>query len=88
MSKFCIKITNSSKYGSFSDNFSKVNSKFCENDIYHLGFDLEFYKEQQNRKVYRLFLTRHLNIRLKDLYLKLLKKIFVINTTTYTLAVR
>ena len=88
MSKFCIKITNSSKYGSFSDNFSKVNSKFCENDIYHLEFDLEFYKEQQNRKVYRLFLTRHLNIRLKDLYLKLFKKILVINTTTYTLAVR
>ena len=40
----------------------------------HHEFDFEIYKEQQNGKVYDLFLTRSLYIRLKDLYLKLLKE--------------
>ena len=40
----------------------------------HLEFDLEIYKEQQNGKVFHLFLTRNLYIRLKDLYRKLLKE--------------
>ena len=40
----------------------------------HLEFDLEIYKEQQNDKVYQLFLTRNLYICLKDLYRKLLKE--------------
>ena len=38
----------------------------------HLEFDLEIYKEQQNGKVYHLFLTLIFNIRLKNLYGKLL----------------
>ena len=33
----------------------------------HFEFDLETYKEQQNGKVYHLFLTPNLYIRLKDL---------------------
>ena len=37
----------------------------------HLEFDLEIYKEQQNGKVYQLFLTRNLYTHLKDLYRKL-----------------
>ena len=52
----------------------KVNSKFCENDKNHLEFNLEIYKEQQNGKVYHLFLTQNSYIRLKDLYRKLLKE--------------
>ena len=36
--------------------------------------DLEVYKEQQNGKVYHLFLTQNLYIRLRDLYRKLLKE--------------
>ena len=39
----------------------------------YLEFDLEIYKEQQNGKVYRLFLSRNLYIRQKDLKRKLLK---------------
>ena len=34
----------------------------------HLEFDLEINKEQQNSKVYNLFLTQNLYIHLKDLY--------------------
>ena len=37
----------------------------------HLEFDLEISKEQQNGKVYQLFLTRNLYTHLKDLYRKL-----------------
>ena len=62
------------KYGLFFDNFSKFNSKFCENDKNDLEFDLEIYKEQQNSKVYHLFLTRNLYICPKDLYWKLLRE--------------
>ena len=38
-----------------------------------LEFDLEIYNEQQNGKVYHLFLTQNLSIHLEDLYHKLLK---------------
>ena len=63
-----------SKSELFSDNFSKVNSKFCEINKKQSWVDLEIYKEQQNGKVYHLFLTPNLCINVKDLYRKLLKE--------------
>ena len=48
------------KYGLFSDNFSKINSKLCERNKKYLQFDLETYKEHQHGEVYPVFLTQSL----------------------------
>ena len=73
MSKSCIKITNSYN-GLFSETFPSLLQSYVKMTKTHLKFDLEIYKEQQNDKVYHLFSTRNLCIRLEDVYCKLVKE--------------
>ena len=54
----------------------------------HLEFDLEFYREQQNSKIYHMFLATYTIIEKTYIVNSKRKKIYVINTNTSSLAVR